>query len=79
MKKYLVAAAFILCAPQTILAQAEVFYVVLDNTTKQCRVMPGSELTSTNKARYKELGKYATIDEAKAAMDSMLGGACPKL
>ena len=79
MKKYLIAAALILCAPQPILAQAEVFYVVLDNTTKQCRVMPGSELTSTNKARYKELGKYATIDEAKAAMDSMLGGACPKM
>ena len=77
--KYLFAAALILCAPQPILAQAEVFYLMVDNTTKQCRVMPGSELTSTNKARFKELGKYATIDEAKAAMDSMLGGACPKL
>ena len=30
MKKYLIAAAFIICAPQTILAQAEMFYVVLD-------------------------------------------------
>ena len=79
MKKYLIVAALILFAPQPILAQAEGFYLVLDNTTKQCRVMPGSELTSTNKARYKELGKYATIDEAKAALDSMLGGACPKL
>ena len=39
MKKYLIAAAFILCAPQTILAQAEVFYVVLDHTTNQCTVM----------------------------------------
>ena len=77
MKKYLIAAALILGAPQAILAQ-EAFYLMVDNTTKQCRVMPGSELTSTNKARYKELGKYATIDEAKAAMDSMLGGACPK-
>ena len=79
MKKYLIAAALILCAPQAVLAQAEVFYLMVDNTTKQCRVMPGSELTSTNKARYKELGKYATIDEANAAMDSMLGGACPKM
>ena len=52
---------------------------MLDNTTKECRVMPGSELPSTQKARYKELGKYATMDEAKAAMDSMLGTACPKM
>jgi hypothetical protein len=79
MKKYLIAVALVLCVPQAALAQAEAFYLMVDNTTKQCRVMPGSELTSTNKARYKELGKYATIDEAKAAMDSMLGGACPKL
>jgi hypothetical protein len=80
MKKFLIAAAFILCAsaPQTILAQAEMFYVVLDNTTNQCRVMPGSELPSTQKVRYKELGKYATMDEAKAALDSMIGSACPK-
>ena len=77
MKKYLIAAALILGAPQAILAQ-EAFYLMVDNTTNQCRVMPSSELTSTNKARYKELGKYATIDEAKAAMNSMLGGACPK-
>ena len=79
MKNYLFAAALILCAPQPILAQAEVFYLMVDNTTKQCRVMPGSELTSTNKARYKELGKYASMDEANAALNSMLGGACPKL
>ena len=79
MKKYLVAAALILCAPQPILAQAEVFYVILDNTTNQCRVMAGSQLSTTQKARYKELGKYATIDEAKAALDSMIGSACPKM
>ena len=79
MKKYLIAAAFILCAPQTMLAQAEIFYVVLDNTTNQCSVMPGSELATTQKVRYKELGKYATRDEAKAALDSMIGTACPKI
>ena len=79
MKKYLIAAALILCAPQPMLAQAEVFYVILDNTTNQCRVMAGSQLATTQKARYKELGKYATVDEAKAALDSMLGSACPKL
>jgi hypothetical protein len=79
MKKYLIAAALILCAPQPILAQAEVFYVVLDNTTNQCSVMPGSELSDTQKVRYKELGKYGTRDEAKAAMESMIGTACPKL
>jgi hypothetical protein len=78
MRKYLVAAAVILCAPQPILAQADVFYVVRDNTTNQCSVMPGSELPSTQKVRYKELGKYATKEEAKAALDSMIGSACPK-
>ena len=77
MKQYLVTAAFILCAPQTILAQSEMFYVVLDHTTNQCTVMT-SEPT-TQKARYKTLGKYATQDEAKAALDSMIGSACPKL
>ena len=39
MKKYLIAAAFILCAPQPLLAQSEMFYVVLDHTTNQCTVM----------------------------------------
>ena len=34
MKKYLIVAAFILCAPQPILAQTDGFYLVLDNTTK---------------------------------------------
>ena len=79
MKKYLIAAALIVCAPQPILAQAEAFYLMVDNTTKECRIMPGSELSSTQKARYKELGKYASMDEAKAAMNSMLGTACPKM
>lgn len=80
MRRYLIVAALILCAPQSILAQeAEVFYVILDNTTNQCRIMATSQLPTTQKARYKELGKYATIDEAKAAMDSMLGSACPKI
>ena len=79
MKKYLIAAALILGTSQSLLAQENVFYVILDNTTNQCRVMPGSELSSTQKVRYKELGKYATMDEAKAALDSMIGSACPKL
>jgi hypothetical protein len=79
MKKYIIVAALVLFAPQPINAQADVFYLMLDNTTKECRVMPGSELPSTQKARYKELGKYATMDEAKAAMDSKLGTACPKM
>jgi hypothetical protein len=79
MKRYLIATALILCVPPPVLAQAEVFYVVRDNTTNQCSVMPGSELATTQKVRYKELGKYATKDEAKAALDSMIGSACPKL
>jgi hypothetical protein len=77
MKKYLIAAAFIICVPQTILAQAEMFYVVLDHTTNQCTVMTNEP--TTQKTRYKTLGKYATQDEAKAALDSMIGSACPKL
>ena len=77
MKKYLFAAALILCAPQPLLAQSEMFYVVLDHTTNQCTVMTNEP--TTQKARYKTLGKYATQDEAKAALDSMIGSACPKL
>lgn len=77
MKRYLIAAALMLCSSQPIVAQEqEVFYVVRDNTTNQCRVMPGNELSTTQKARYKQLGKYATADEAKAALDSMIGSAC---
>ena len=80
MKKYLIVAALVLFTTQPILAQeAEVFYVILDNTTNQCRIMATSQLPTTQKARYKELGKYATADEAKAALDSMLGSACPKM
>ena len=75
MKRYLIAAALMLCSSQPIVAQ-EVFYVVRDNTTNQCRVMPGNELSTTQKVRYKQLGKYATMDEAKAALDSMIGSAC---
>ena len=53
------------------------FYAVLDHTTNQCTVMTNEP--TTQKARYKTLGKYATQDEAKAALDSMIGSACPKL
>ena len=81
MKKYLFAAALILCAPQPLLAQAEVFYLMVDNirlsNAGSCPVQRTN--FETNKARYKELGKYASMDEANAALNSMLGGACPKL
>ena len=49
MKQYLIAAALILGASQSLLAQEDVFYVIVDNTTNQCRVMPGSELPSTRR------------------------------
>ena len=76
MKRYLFAAAFILCAaPQPILAQSQMFYVVLDNTTNQCTVMTIEP--TTQKARYKTVGKRHA-DEAEAALDSMIGSACPK-
>ena len=58
MKKYIIVAALVLFVPQPINAQADGFYRMVDNTTKECRIMPGSELSSTQKARYKELGKY---------------------
>ena len=78
MKKYLIASALILCSPQLTLAQEE-FYLIRDNTTNACRVVNGSELATTQKVRYTQLGRYATIDDARAAMDSMLGKDCPKL
>ena len=76
MKKYLVAAALILCIPQLALAQ-ETFSVILDNTTHACRVVSTNNIPSTQGLRYKELGKYATMDEARAALDSMMGNQCP--
>jgi hypothetical protein len=49
MKKYLIAAAFILSAPQSLLAQAEAgaYYVILDNTTNACRVVLTNDLPKT--------------------------------
>jgi hypothetical protein len=76
MKKYLIAVAFILGAPQSLLAQADAFYVVLDNTTNACRVVTSNELQS-QKARYKQMGQYASKDEATHALSAMIGGQCP--
>ena len=77
MKKYLFAAALILCAPQPIRAQAEMFYVVLLQYDDQCTVMTNEP--TTQKARYKTLGRSATQDEAKSSFGLMIGSACPKL
>ena len=77
MKKFLIATALILCTSQFTLAQEE-FYVIRDNTTDTCRVVNSTELAATQKARYKQVGKYATMDDAKAAMDSMIENDCPK-
>ena len=58
MKKYLIAAALILCASQPILAQeAEVFYVILDNTTNQCRIMAGSQLPTNLEGQVQRVGQ----------------------
>ena len=51
------------------------FYVILDNTTNGCRVVSSD---TTQKARYKQLGEYATMDEAKTALGSMIGNQCPQ-
>jgi hypothetical protein len=77
MKKYLITAALILGSLQPLLAQANMFYVILDNTTNACRVVSSNELATTQKARYKQLGTYATMDEAKTALGSMMGNQCP--
>ena len=76
MKRYFIAVAFILGAPQSLLAQADAFYVVLDNTTNACRVVTSNEL-QTQKARYKQMGQYASKDEAIHALNAMIGGQCP--
>jgi len=76
MKKYLIAAAFILSAPQSLLAQADAFLVILDSTTNACRVVAKNDLPA-GEVRYKRLGQYATMDEANNALNSMIGGQCP--
>ena len=78
MKKFVIVAALIILPAQSTLAQ-DVFYVIRDNTTNACRVVASNELASTQKARYKQLGEYTSMDEAKAALDSMLGSTCPKM
>ena len=76
MKKYLIAAALILGAPQSLLAQADAFLVILDSTTNACRVVDKNNVPA-GEHRYKQLGQYATMDEANQALDSMIGGQCP--
>jgi len=43
----------------------------------QCTIVTNEP--TTTQVRYKTLDKYATRDEAKAALDSMIGQAWPKL
>ena len=76
MKKYLIAAALILGGSQSLLAQADAFLVILDSTTNACRVVDKNNLPS-GEVRYKRLGQYATMDEANAALASMMGNQCP--
>jgi len=76
MKRYLIAAAFVLSAPQSLLAQADAFLVILDSTTNACRVVAKNDLPA-GEVRYKRLGQYATMDEANNALNSMIGGQCP--
>ena len=76
MRKYLIAAALILGAPQSLLAQADAFLVILDNTTNACRVVDKNNLPASQGLRYKQLGQYATMDDANQALDSMIGNQC---
>jgi hypothetical protein len=83
MKKYFIAAVFILSAPQSLLAQAEAgaYYVILDNTTHACRVVLTNDLPPTTLfgegLRYKKLGQYLSLEAANLALDSMIGKQCP--
>jgi len=77
MKKYLIAAALIIGGSQSLLAQADAFLVILDNTTNACRVVAKNDLPASQGARYKQLGQYATMDDANQALDSMIGSQCP--
>ena len=76
MKKYLIAAALILGGSQSLLAQADAFLVILDSTTNACRVVAKNDVPA-GEHRYKQLGQYATMDEANNALNSMIGGQCP--
>jgi hypothetical protein len=76
MKKYLIAAALILVGSQSLLAQADAFLVILDSTTNACRVVAKNDVPA-GEHRYKQLGQYATMDEANNALNSMIGGQCP--
>ena len=78
MKKYLITAALILGSSQPLLAQADEFLVILDNTTNACRVVSSNDLPATQGLRYKQLGQYATMDEAQGALNSMIGNQCPQ-
>lgn len=64
MKRYLIAAALIGALATPVLAGAEGFYVVFDNTTKKCAMMTTKP---TDMGRYKMMGKA----DAHAAMTGM--------
>ena len=66
MKKYLIAATLIFAFTGPALAD-EVF-VMLDMTTKKCVTM---RTQPKDMKKYKMLGKYSTLGEAKTAMHTM--------
>ena len=76
MKKYLIAFSRLSSVP------LKPFWLNLRCFTSCSIIRPIRVMTNeptTQKVRYKTLGKYATQDEAKAALDSMVGAACPKI
>lgn len=68
MKRYLIAAALIGALATPVLAGAEGFYVVFDNTTQKCAMMTTKP---TDMGRYKMMGTYKTEADAHAAMTGM--------
>jgi len=67
MKKYLVAAALVVSFSAPSLA-VETNFIMFDNTMKGCVIMTTE---STDKTRYKMMGKYNSKAEAEAAMKTM--------
>lgn len=67
MKKYVLAAVLIGAFAGPALADMG-FYIVFDSTTKKCETMTTKP---TDMSRYKMMGTYPTLGEAKSAMSGM--------
>jgi hypothetical protein len=67
MKKYVIATLLAGALAGPALADMG-FYIVFDSTTKKCETMTTKP---TDMSRYKMMGTYPTLGEAKTAMSGM--------